>query len=883
MAKKVSLALRRSSARGALLASAAGSALVLAAALPAQAQQADPAEPVVVEELVVTGVRQSLQEAQTIKKNSDLVIDSVVAEDVGKLPDNNVAEALARVTGVQIRRDSGEANSVLIRGLPNVVTLLNGREVFTTIGRYIALADIPSTMLQRVDVYKSNSADQLEGGIAGSIDVRTRRPFDAPGFQLNAGARGVYSDKSESFDPDVSATISNTWAAGEGELGALLSLSYQRRHYHEERVFNTAPEPQTAANAPVLNLQGPFVMGQIPIAGDRQRPAGNFVVQWRPNDNAEFYAEGFVTEDKNKFHLDFFVGLPWLGTNPIATVFPGTNQTKTLTNTDVFTITSTQANKIHSLTQQYAAGGSYRFGNLKLSTDLAYTHSKFDYDNPIVDVSIIVPNVFVDTNYADGTPLLRYGGIDLKDGRNYSLSNFFDNYGHDKGNAFDWRADAVYSMPEDGFFKEFSAGVRYARREAESIRSFLGGTGGPPVPTLASSIDGLDALSEPMAGGGPQYDLVQWYTPDADFLLENTDRIRQAFGVAKRALDPGSFFSDEEITYAGYVQTKIGFDLGAVPVDGVFGVRVVRTDQTLTGNVSQGVPGSPILIYTPIVRENESTDWLPSGNLRFSLRPDLVARLTASRTLTRPDFAALNPGVSLSTIVSPTTPREGSGGNPNLKPVTSDNFDAALEWYFAPVGSITATAFYRRFEGYIQPSRGVEEFGGENYTITRPGNTGSGNLKGIEIAYQQFFDFLPGPLAGLGLQANFTYMKGETENVTTGRSQEITGLSKYSYNIVGLYERGPWSGRVAYNWRSSFLDTRNMMTTFGVQYDLYAAATAQMDASVSYKINDDMTLTLEGVNLLDTHFQDYFNDPVIYPRDTRRYDRTIQLGFRWRL
>jgi iron complex outermembrane receptor protein len=176
--------------------------------------------------VVVTGQRQAAQSAQQIKKNNDLVVDSIVAEDVGKLPDNNVADALARVTGIQVRRDSGEANSVLIRGLPNLVTLLNGREVFTTTGRYIALADVPANMLQRVDVYKSAAADQIEGGIAGAIDIRTRRPFDFSGAQFNAFGHAAYSDKAKEWNPDFGATASNRWDTSAGEFGALIGVSF---------------------------------------------------------------------------------------------------------------------------------------------------------------------------------------------------------------------------------------------------------------------------------------------------------------------------------------------------------------------------------------------------------------------------------------------------------------------------------------------------------------------------------------------------------------------------------------------------------------------------------------------------------------------------------
>src|SRR5262245_50367583 len=175
---------------------------------------ADPPKEDSLEEVVISGVRASLDNAQELKKQSTQVVDSIVAEDIGKLPDNNVADALARVTGVQIRRDSGEASAVLIRGLPNITTLLNGREVFTTFRRFIQLADVPANMLKRVDVYKTIGADLIEGGIAGMIDVRTRRPFDDAGLHINGNVRGVYSDKSKATDPDLGLTLSDTWNTG---------------------------------------------------------------------------------------------------------------------------------------------------------------------------------------------------------------------------------------------------------------------------------------------------------------------------------------------------------------------------------------------------------------------------------------------------------------------------------------------------------------------------------------------------------------------------------------------------------------------------------------------------------------------------------------------
>lgn len=905
----------RSAARDARLASALSALLLgLVSADQAFAQATNTkAKETDLEEVIVTGVRQSLESAQTLKKEASDVVDSIVAEDIGKLPDNNVADALARVTGVQIRRDSGEANSVLIRGLPNIVTLLNGREVFTTTSRFIALADIPANMLQRVDVYKTNGANLLEGGIAGTIDVRTRHPFDNPGLQINGNARAVYSDKSEATDPDLGASISNTWSTGVGEFGALLGASYQRRNYHEERAFNVAPEPQSGGTltggffnathpAPVADFKGPFVVGQIPIAGDRRRTSGNLALEWRPNDKTRLYADGFVTDYDNEFELDFFVGLPFLGNGDIsATVFPGTNQMRTLTNHNVFTITSTQANDQSSLTKQFALGGSYETdGNVRFSTDVARTTSEFDFLNPIMDVSTVVPDVFVDTNH-DGTVLMRYdgAGYDIKNGRNYNIANWFDNYGSDDGDSWDWRGDVVWTPASGGILTELSAGLRYADRKAESIRSF-NGAAYPFVHTPTGSLPGLDGVSEPMASGGPRYDLVQWYTPSARYLLDNIDRVRQQtaglydrnvtspelFALRNdpvtfaRKLDPGSFFSDEEITQSIYTQAKFGGDFGAMPWAAVVGVRAVRTEQTLGGNIAQDLQGNGILTYIPTEAKNDSTDILPSANFKLSLTPDLIARLALSRTLTRPDFPDLNPGVTLSTVVSNTTGLTGAGGNPNLKPVKSDNLDVALEWYFADAGSITATAFGRKFDGYVQPSFEDQTYGGNVYRINRPGNTGSGQLTGVEVAYQQFYDGLPSVLSGLGLQANVTYMDGETEDVATGQDRTITGVSDWAYNIIALYEKGSWSGRLAYNWRSSFIDAYAFAANNSGVYDLYVDDTAQMDGSLSFELNDNFTLTFEAVNLLDTEFKDYFNDKNLYPRDTRRYDRTYEFGFR---
>jgi iron complex outermembrane receptor protein len=842
----------------------------LLGAFPAQAQEnpasPDPDAPTVV---LVTGVRKAAQSAQKIKQDADNVIDSIVADDIGKFPDTNVAQTLARVSGIQVQRNAGEANTVLIRGLPGIATVLNGRELFTTTGRYINLADIPSTMLQRVDVYKSQSADLIEGGIAGVIDVRTNRPFDFKGFTASVNAGAQNNSAAGRTDPNVSMLLSNRWKTDIGEFGALAGVSYVRNHYQQESAFNTKPIDKSFA---LPNLTGPDLMGIIPNFGDRRRLAENAALQWKPNKDVEVYAEGLSTHYLNDFESDYFVGLPWAGTVLSATKIPGTNQTQTLNSRDVFTITSTQANHNDNLTQQYAVGTRWNAApGLKLSTEIAHTASRFDWQNPILDTSTTVPNVAINTNQG-GSIALNYTGIDMTDAKNYNLFQLFDRYGKDRGSSTDWRADASY-LPEDGIFKEFSTGVRVARRSADSIKSFEGS-----VPALAgvsaASVPGLACVSPNLIGSYGS--LTNWFSPCSSFMLNNTAALRQAVtgSAAAKALDPGSFFQDIEKNYAIYGKARLGFDVGAFPVETIFGVRVTKTDAQLQGN---SIVDS---VYVPINSSSSGTDVLPSASMKINLRQDLIGRLAYAKTLTRPDFAQLNPGTAYINS-GVTVESTASGGNPNLKPFTGQNVDAALEYYFAPTAMVSATVFRHDFDGYIMSQANPETYNGVTFNTTRPFNTDKGYLQGVEVAYQQFYDQLPGWLGGFGLQANATYMEGQTTSSIDPSlaNRPFAGMSKWSYNVVALYERGGVSARLAYNWRSKYVQLYN---DGGPGLDLIAAPTSSLDGSLSYKISDNLAVTINGSNLLNFKYTDYWADKSTYPRDTRRYDRSVGLYLNWK-
>ncbi|WP_229205170.1 TonB-dependent receptor [Duganella sp. Leaf61] len=828
--------------------------------------------------VTVTGVRRAAQSAQNIKKNADDVIDSIVAEEAGKFPDKNVAEILGRVTGVQVLRAGGEASSVIIRGLPGLTTLLNGREVYTSNGRNLYLADIPTTMLSRIDVYKTQSADMVEGGTAGVIDVRTARPFDFAGFSGNLAARVEDRDKSNTRDPQVSGMVSNRWKTAYGDFGALFGLSYQLGRYHDEATWSSPPS-NTVTSDPTIT--GPFDVGHTNGRGERTRYTGNWAFQWRPSNTVELYAEGWSTRIDHDMERQFMIsGLGWNADSKY-TLFPGTKQVDTVTSTgNLNALSSNQTPQDDSETHQAAIGGRWNVSpSLKVSSEFVHTYSKWKQDMPIMEMNAH-PTTITASTYKDGGAYYNYPGYNMLDPNNYTLGAFIDNWQRSGGSSNDWRGDVTWNAGEEHFFREFSGGVRLAKRKSSyqhESNNFLDvpRAGTPPVSTLpaVSSLPGLTCPSMPLAN---DYGMNRWLVICEQYQHANIDAWRKLYGreqAGRSPADPYSLYTNSEDTSAFYGKTRFGFDAGPVPIEGTLGVRVVKTDLDVNGFSNIG--GKQVAVH----RNVSDTDVLPNLTLKASLTDKLIARFNAGKAIQRPNFGDFNPGVSLGTIKDSQGNLAGSGGNPDLKPVTGKNADIALEWYFAPTGSLTATVFKHKFENYIIPATDLEMIDGQPYLMTRPRNVNKGQLEGVEFGYRQFFDFLPGWLGGFGMEANYTYLKGHL--VDQGVEKPFQGLSKNSYNIVGLYERGQWSARLAYNWRSKFVDVfnyRNLPAPVG-PLDLIVDPIKTADASISYRVTDNLGFTLDVENLLNRTYHDY-HGIASNPRDIRRYDRVVGLTMR---
>lgn len=854
-------------------------------------------------DIVVTGVRASLSSAQNIKRNAQQIVDSVVAEDIGKLPDNNVVEALQRVPGVQVApRFRGESGTVLIRGLPDVVTVVNGRNIFSTTGRSLSLADVPADLVAGVDIYKSRSADQIEGGIAGLIDVRTRRPFDFPGARFAVAGRQVYSEQPDRIDPYASLLLSNRWSTSIGDIGALVSVSYHQTRYRDETIFNGGyfgynldnslarytpgvPLDPRGTNPSEPRVFRSDVIGGVDTIGTRRRPAVNAALQWAPSDSLTFFVDGLFYGFQDRGNADQnFTSMNGRLLRPL-TFYEDTKLVESLSiaNNRVANYGISYDN--HADRYQGAFGGEWKRDGWSIRSEISYTRSEATDRSHILDIDFIAQqtNGFFDRSV--GTPVLELPFDDLTDPNKYFLSRLNLTRTEALGEEYTWRGDVKYTDPF-WIFTELAVGGRINRRTATS-QSFVqnvncSATGA--VACYSVRANSIPGLLEQKPGGfyrGVRPFPRSWVSPSTDFLLDDVGVLRQRFGLA--ATDPAfqdtRFFDIKENSYAAYAQGS--FELGRF--DGQLGVRVVKTDTR--SNAFRAVRNS----VEPVEIISHSTDVLPNIALRYKLTDSLFLRGSASKTITRPSFAQLNPALTLTPPVPGQQPfGRGNSGNAELQPVKSDNFDVALEWYINRSSSITATFFHRKVSGFIQSVTSnfeIDYLGPDNgtYQISRPENSGSGKLTGVEGGFT-LFPKLPGLLDGFGVSANGTYIDGKNKalaplpGVTGYVTLPFANVSKYSATGTLIYEKDGFSARASYVWRDSY--STGLHFTGVNPNDFRNSAVENLDLSISYDINPNFTIVLDATNITKNVFRTYFGDETLYPRDTVLFSRMFALGFR---
>ena len=826
--------------------------------------------------VLVSGKRASLISAQQIKRDAIGIVDAVVAEDITRLPDINVTDALQRITGVQILRDRGEGAGVAIRGLTQMETTLNGREVFTAgAGRNLDFADIPAELLAGIDVYKTSSANLLDGGVGGTIDLRTRRPFDFRGRQIAGSVRAIRGDLVDRTQPQLSLLASDRWTmAGNGEFGLLVNLAHQRRAWREDQ--KSAGNPLARRDVvPGQTVVVPNGTSETTSLGDRERNAGGFALQWRPNDALELYAEGNYAEFKtlqDSHQINVTASPTFAAGSPV--LFPGTNDLKSITWTNApFSVLSFARDTLDR-TRQIAAGGRWRGTALTLTADVSHTasHDQLFYSGPYLGGTIASFTQDLSTKI----PSTAVAGTNLLDPANYRYAGIAYRTRPFDGGLTAARLDGEYRSAH-ALFDTVSAGVRLARRSAGNA---------PGLIIADTNVSGLKATDKPgYVMPNPYSDFFpgQGVSGIGTFLVgdlataRDAAGLRNAFGIT--APLPASASADtlwaiREDTQSAYVMAT--FKGADTPVDGNAGLRVVRTRERVSG--AQTVPAAHAAAAVDV--DSNETDVLPSMNLRYRLGDGLYLRGAASKTITRPDFNQLSPSLTLvSNAVNPAL-NQGSTGNPALKAVRSTNWDMAAERYAGPATSVYATVFLKHVDGFVTTVGSPETHDGAVYLVSRPRNGAAARIAGAEAGYQQFFDALPGWMRGLGVQANVTYVHSAMPD-GAGGDQPLPNLSRRSANLVGLYEGGKIAARIAYNWRDKFLSGYTSVVGIGA-LPTYMRGYGWLDASATCRLSDRINVSLEGTNLLRTVRTTYFG-VATRPQSAWINDRQIGIAVNIRL
>lgn len=794
--------------------------------------------------VLVTASRVNLATTQGIKRDRSEIVDAIAADDITRLPDFSVGEALQRVTGVQIARDRGEGGTAAIRGLTQMATTLNGREVFTAgNGRNLDFNDIAADLVAGIDVYKTSSADHIEGGIGGRIDLRTRRPFDFRTPQAAVSVRRVHGDLVDDEKNQLSLLLANRWnAVGVGDFGVLLNLAVQERAWREDQKSAGAPRAR-ADLVPGQTVLAPNGTTETTSLGTRKREGAHLMLQWRPNEDFDLYAEATHAQFRTlQDSYQFTAAAPGAGNFVPGSVrlFPGTRDVRSVTWTNAAFSTTGAARDTVDRSSQVALGGSWTKDALTLKTDLSYTKSHNDLRYTAITLNGTAPTLT--QNLSGGVPDANVGGINLLDPASYTTVSMAHARRPFDGYLKAARLDADYHIG-GWLIDSLSAGLRLSGRHATNAPGQVVFFPGAVAAGNAAAL----TIANPVGGFFPGTTSISPYllgNPDA---ARDVDALRAILGI--NAAIPGSnplgTWNIDEDTGSAYALLKLR---GAtLPLDGNIGFRLVRTRTAVTGNRSLSGGGT-----APIAIEHGETDLLPSLNLRYELANGLFLRGAASETLTRPDFNQLSPSLTLNPVQ-----RIGAAGNPALQPVRADNLDIALEGYFSKTTALHATAFFKKVEGFVLTRTAEENWDGIAYQVSRPYNANRADIRGLEVGYQQFYDFLPGWLRGLGLQANYTFIDSATFDAALARKTALQNISRHSVNIVGLYERGPFGARLAWNWRDKFLSGTQNVASVGV-LPVYTKAYGWLDAALTWRPHDKIALTLEGLNLLNTRRTTYY-------------------------
>lgn len=836
--------------------------------------------------VVVTGIRGSIEQALDAKRSASTHVEVVTAEDVGKLPAKNVADTLRQLPGVNIASSSAseggfdEADRVSLRGTnPSLTqTLVNGHTIGTgdwfvlsqvgNVGRSVSYSLYPSEIVDRVVVHKTSQAKLVEGGTAGSVNIITRRPLQfADPLTIQGSIGAVHSDLPGDTKPQFDALLNVR--NDERTAGLMVQVFNEERSLRRDGQEVVGGYGTISSDDPALDgVLYPNLLGAVLFEQVRKRQGGVANIEVKPTDNLTLNVNAFYSLLKaDNYNRNYMMWASQFVNTQTPSAYTVENGVLTSATYDPVTSDTVTPYGVYDMISRPGAESTSRYITLDAEWDASDAlrfafqvgATKGNGSSPTQDVleTGVAGNAGASwrMNGVDNPLDWSLGGTNTASNHLPQNGWIFGAQGIDVLDKEDWAQVDGQFFFDGGALSSLDFGYRYATHERSNDFSLAQG------PNWASNWTDINAY--PDAGGFYPGDFgsgiggnvprgIWYYTPGQ--LAE----INAAF--ANRNNPERFYFSDvygvEEDINAVYTQLNFGGDRWS----GNAGLRYVRTTSDIRYNqalaLNSGVPGavtgSAFGDYLPVVVNNDYNELLPSVNFKFELTDDLVARVSGSKTMTRPDFSALAGSLTLNDLT-----HEGSGGNPNLDPLVSTNFDASLEWYFAPRALLAASVFTMDLDGYVdfgnvivqyKDQQASQEAGTDvysDYLVSIPVNS-NGKARGVELTYEQ-------PIGeNFGINANYTYVDGEADG-----DKPLNGTSKDTFNLSAFYENDRFNARLSYSYRSSFYAGVSRADNF------YQDDFATLSASFGFKATDYLTVSLDALNLNDPTLKYYTENAAV--------------------
>jgi len=881
-----------------------------AVAAPQGTSQGSDESPTQLQEVVVTGYAASLEKAIENKFQAPNITDGISAEGIGQFPEQNLAESLQRVTGVQITRNQGEGQFISVRGLdPKFTdTLYNGRQLPSGSGtRAFDFQVLSGNFAQRVDVYKSPTADLPESGLAATVNVQSIRPLDYGKQRIVVSAEGVYDEQARSnVTPHFEALYTNSFF--DHRLGWLVAFDLNERNVDDQSTSSDGvlPDSTYTGAGTAYRIFGLHSADQV---GLDRRASLMSMLQFRVNDALELRLDTLDSEFDQSYNWyqgnNFYPGAFALGPETtLGQTLDASNVETTWQGTNVFAWL--QANRFHYQQRMTsnALGATLTFADWKIDAEGSFGQSREETTQMYVSWATSAPGATLayDTTKDPGGPVsYSFSGYDPTNPGNYY---FFGEQGQYKAPTTDrivnFKVDAIRAL-DYGWLSAFQTGANYEDR------------------TLGNRPNGIANTSVGFASDMTQYLMMdnnpKWmssYNGPAQFprnwLTVNLDKFYATYPLSKfiAANPPVQNLTQttrvEEKSVAAYA--RINFASSDKRLSGNAGVRLVHTKELSSGFVPAPdatlvygfAGGTNDITYSSqgvFAQENSYNDVLPDLNVTYRLTDKLLARFAAAQVMQRPDMNLL--GESSSPNASSGPPPAGmpwvgtlSEGNPDLKPYRANQFDISLEWYFGPrsllagdfflkdVKNLVLTNYYSQNANVtlgLNPS-GTSYTAGTvlpiTFSVAQPENAQSTMLKGVELAWQQPFDFLPGFLAALGAEANYTHIWTEKVVLNEGKpALPVTGVSSNTYNAGVYYDTGRFGVHANYNYRSRWVYDPLSFFNDGVFVQGYG----QLDVSGSYNVTKWLTVSASAINVTQSALKqvDEYGINRLYELNGRRF------------